>query len=55
MTFPCPFSASPSMQRILPEQRLLEDEQQCKAVLAYLPSDASEFLLCGPGWVGWEA
>lgn len=27
-------------QRILPEQQLLEDEQQCKAVLAYLPNDA---------------
>ncbi|KAL4423871.1 hypothetical protein ABPG75_001172 [Micractinium tetrahymenae] len=27
-------------QRILPEQRLLEDEQQAQAVLAYLPNDA---------------
>ena len=29
-------------QRLLPEQRLLDDEQQCQNVLAYLPNDASE-------------
>lgn len=39
---------SPRPQRILPEQRLLEDEQQCRAVLAYLPNDASERRLGAP-------
>ena len=32
----------PPLQRILPEQRLLEDEAQSEMVLAYLPNDASE-------------
>ena len=39
----CPLS----LQRILPEQQLLEDEQQCKAVLAYLPNDAGAPSACG--------
>lgn len=36
-------SVLPCLQRILPEQRLLDDEQQVQAVLAYLPNDASEW------------
>ena len=37
-----PFMWPSSPQRLLPEQRLLDDEQQCQNVLAYLPNDASE-------------
>lgn len=38
-----PSTGVPCLQRILPEQQLLEDEQQAQAVLAYLPNDASEW------------
>jgi len=38
----CDVTAPVALQRILPEQQLLEDPQQSETVLAYLPNDASE-------------
>ena len=47
----CPPPPLPLLQRVLPEQQLLMDEQQSQAVLAYLPTDGCG--CCGAVVRGW--